>query len=93
MAISIRSIYKGYSQLGPTIAPKVFALVKSLSAVDWQGCLSSRELDVLKLIGQGKPNQEIASILHLSEGTVKNYGNCSTPLQATCEKRAKLIVC
>lgn len=73
MAISIRSIYKGYSQLGPTIAPKVFAQVKSLSAVDWQGCLSSRELDVLKLIGQGKPNQEIASILHLSEGTVKNY--------------------
>lgn len=59
--------------MGPTIAPKVFAQVKSLSAVDWQGCLSSRELDVLKLIGQGKPNQEIASILHLSEGTVKNY--------------------
>ncbi|MEM6452250.1 MAG: response regulator transcription factor [Cyanobacteria bacterium P01_D01_bin.105] len=73
MAISIRSIHSGYSQLGPTIAPKVFAQVKPATTFEWQGCFSVRELDVLKLIGQGKPNPEIAGILHLSEGTVKNY--------------------
>jgi DNA-binding NarL/FixJ family response regulator len=35
--------------------------------------LSKRELEVLRLIGQGKNNQEIAEILHLSDGTVRNY--------------------
>lgn len=33
--------------------------------------LSPRELDVLALIGRGKSNKEIASALHLVEGTVK----------------------
>lgn len=75
MAISIRSVYMGYSQLGPTIAPKVFAQVKPAisTSVHWQEFLSKREFDVLKLVGKGKSNQEIAKALHLSEGTVKNY--------------------
>jgi DNA-binding NarL/FixJ family response regulator len=33
--------------------------------------LSPRELEVLALIGKGKSNKEIASVLHLVEGTVK----------------------
>ena len=75
MAISIRSVYRGYSQLGPTIAPKVFTQVKPsvTSSVHWQDFLSQREYEVLKLVGQGKTNQQIAKNLHLSEGTVKNY--------------------
>ena len=28
---------------------------------------------MLKLIGQGLNNQEISTVLHLSEGTVKDY--------------------
>jgi len=35
--------------------------------------LTERELDVLRLIGQGKSNREIATALHLTEGTVKGY--------------------
>jgi DNA-binding NarL/FixJ family response regulator len=35
--------------------------------------LSERELEVLSLIGKGKTNQEIASDLCLTEGTVKNH--------------------
>ena len=35
--------------------------------------LTGRELDVLKLVGQGLSNKKIASRLELSEGTVKGY--------------------
>jgi DNA-binding NarL/FixJ family response regulator len=35
--------------------------------------LTEREMDVLRLIAQGKSNKEIAATLHLTEGTVKGY--------------------
>jgi DNA-binding NarL/FixJ family response regulator len=76
IASAIRSIYLGYSQLGPSIAPKVFAQLKTndlLSEEKIQHLLSKRELEVLSLIGQGKNNQEIAQTLYLTEGTVRNY--------------------
>jgi len=34
---------------------------------------SERELEVMKLIAEGRSNREIASTLFISEGTVKNY--------------------
>ena len=74
IASAIRSVAQGYSQLGPTIALKVFSQLKSCAASHpYQGMLSKREVEVLKLVGQGKNNQEIAQELYLSEGTVKNY--------------------
>lgn len=76
IAIAIRSVYLGYSQLGPTIAPKVFAQLKPqdrLPAEEIDQLLSKREQEVLSLIGQGRNNQEIAQTLYLTEGTVRNY--------------------
>ncbi|MEO1094093.1 MAG: response regulator transcription factor [Cyanobacteria bacterium J06638_28] len=76
VAAAIRSLHQGYSQLGPTIAPKVFAQVKKpmdSPKIQLEKILSKRELDVLRLVGQGQSNQEIARRLCLSEGTVKNY--------------------
>lgn len=35
--------------------------------------LTEREIDILKLIGDGMSNKEIASRLYLGEGTVRNY--------------------
>ncbi|MBD3885568.1 response regulator transcription factor [Phormidium tenue FACHB-886] len=72
---TIRSAYLGYSQLSPTVAAKVFSQVsaKPPGEVIDSSQLSKREWEVLKLIGQGKNNQEIAEILHLSDGTVRNY--------------------
>jgi len=35
--------------------------------------LTPRELEIAKLIGEGKSNKEISQILYITEGTVKNY--------------------
>ncbi|WP_078543079.1 helix-turn-helix domain-containing protein [Litchfieldia alkalitelluris] len=35
--------------------------------------LTDRELDVLRLLVEGKDNRQIAGGLYLTEGTVKNY--------------------
>jgi DNA-binding NarL/FixJ family response regulator len=74
IAAAIRSVAQGYSQLGPTIALKAFSQFKSPPASNCElGNLSKREIQVLKLIGEGKNNEEIAHTLYLSEGTVKNH--------------------
>ena len=73
IAAAIRSIAQGYSQLSPTIAVKVFSRLKSPPIDAEIADLSKRELEVLRSIGEGKNNQEIAGELYLSEGTVKNH--------------------
>lgn len=75
MAMAIRALNRGYAQLSPEIAPKVFAQVKSINSENtkYLDLLSPRELEVLQLVGQGKNNREISTKLHLSIGTVKNY--------------------
>jgi DNA-binding NarL/FixJ family response regulator len=81
LATAIRSLHQGYSQLGPTIASKVFASIEPDTPKtqedrpkrDYRELFSDRELEILRLIAQGKNNRQIAQLLHLSEGTVKNY--------------------
>jgi DNA-binding NarL/FixJ family response regulator len=79
---AIRSAYQGYAQLGPTIAPKVFGQVQASSLKTLSGsnnsnifseALSTRELEVLSLMAAGKNNQEIAGLLHVTKGTVRNH--------------------
>jgi DNA-binding NarL/FixJ family response regulator len=74
VADAIRTVHQGYSQLGPTIAPKVFAqLNHTPPKVDSLHRFTDRELEVLTLLGRGKNNREIAQALFLTEGTVKNH--------------------
>jgi DNA-binding NarL/FixJ family response regulator len=75
LAAAIRTLNQGYGQLGPTIAPKVFAQINPpvSKQTNYQDLFSERELEVLMLLGQGKNNREIAQTLYLTEGTVKNY--------------------
>ncbi|MEM7066688.1 MAG: response regulator transcription factor [Cyanobacteria bacterium P01_B01_bin.77] len=75
LAQAIRSVAKGYSQFGPGILEKMLAGQQQSVAEVPEGFdeLTSREKDVLRLIGTGANNREIAEALFLSEGTVKNH--------------------
>lgn len=76
VAAAIRTLNQGYSQLDATIASKLFAQLNSTSLptnAEYQYRFSDRELEILQLLGKGKTNQEMAQMLHLAYGTVKNH--------------------
>ena len=75
LAQAIRSVAKGYSQFGPGILEKMLAGQQQPDVEIPEGFdeLTPREKDVLRLIGTGANNREIAEALFLSEGTVKNH--------------------
>jgi DNA-binding NarL/FixJ family response regulator len=75
LATAIRTLHQGHSQLGPTIASKVFAQINQPTAVtiDSDYRFSDRESEILALLGKGLNNREIAQQLYLTEGTVKNH--------------------
>jgi DNA-binding NarL/FixJ family response regulator len=78
LATTIRSLDRGFGQLDPAIALKVFSRIpervttpsSTLSVLE---NLNHNEVEILKRIGKGKSNREISIDLHLTEGTVKNY--------------------
>ncbi|MBV6449949.1 MAG: Oxygen regulatory protein NreC [Anaerolineales bacterium] len=73
---AIRGTMDGKSFLDPAVAGKLMNQVVSNQkqpASILAEKLTERELDVLRLLAKGFPNSEIASQLHLSEGTVRNH--------------------
>ncbi len=74
----IRAAAVGESLISPNIAAKVLQRVRSTSSVSAiaetiRAELSDREIQVLKLIANGKDNAHIAAELHISPKTVKNH--------------------
>jgi DNA-binding NarL/FixJ family response regulator len=68
----------GESLVSPTIATKLLQRVRSSSTSQYeaeliQSELSDREIQVLKLVANGKDNASIAADLHISPKTVKNH--------------------
>ncbi|QKV72424.1 response regulator transcription factor [Amycolatopsis sp. Hca4] len=70
---------RGESVLQPSVAAKVVARFAQLPDAPQPRPqplvvpLSERELDVLRLLADGRSNREIAAALFLAEGTVKNH--------------------
>jgi DNA-binding NarL/FixJ family response regulator len=78
LLLGIESARVGESLISPSIAVKVLQRVRA-SSVDpdavekIKGELTTRELEVLRLIANGKDNAQIARDLFISSKTVKNH--------------------
>lgn len=82
---TIRAVHQGQHYLPEPVAARLAERVHKQE-------LSTRELEVLKLIVKGLPNKEIASVLSISEFTVKlHVGNVLTKLHATDRTQATTI--
>ena len=76
IAAAIRAVDRGYTHLAPGMLAKVISgrTEKPLTRLPPKlEELTPRELEVLKLIAKGANNREIAKVLYISEGTVKNH--------------------
>jgi DNA-binding NarL/FixJ family response regulator len=75
---AIRSAARGESFLQPSVAAKVVAEFSRLAPARLPVTalvepLSDREREVLRCLGQGMSNKEIAVALGIAEGTAKNH--------------------
>lgn len=78
---AVRDAVSGNLMMPAQVAAKLACRLSDLSGslrgkVSWAGRaqkLSTRELEIARLMIQGASNREIADILCLTEGTVKNY--------------------
>ena len=76
---AVRVVADGGAWLDPAVTSRVLAVYReapaSLPAAAGLALLTGRELEVLRLIGQGHTNAEIAAALVVGEGTVKTHIN------------------
>jgi two-component system, NarL family, response regulator LiaR len=71
---AIRTVIRGQGLLHPSIASKLMnEFAGGHQRADALEALTDREMDVLRLIAQGKSNREIAREFVLSEKTVKTH--------------------
>lgn len=104
IAPALRTVMTGQSVLGNEVLDRVDVLMSDKGTTDRKfagqtelpvgafAVLSERELAVVELVAEGLDNKEIAALLYISEGTVRNY--ISLILQKLALKnRTQLAIC
>jgi DNA-binding NarL/FixJ family response regulator len=66
LAGAIRAAARGETVLAPSVAGKLVNQVRNPA-------LSAREIEVLRLVAEGRTNADIGRALHISEATVKTH--------------------
>ena len=71
---ALEAVCSGQTVFGTEIMSRIPELIHSGSSFHYEDYdISSRELEIIRLIADGLSNKEIASQLFLSKGTVRNY--------------------
>ena len=71
---AIMTVYKGETYIEPSLVPLLNVRLAERDIMkDRTNELTRREIEVLRMIAAGSSNKEIASVLNISERTVKNH--------------------
>jgi DNA-binding NarL/FixJ family response regulator len=73
VAAAVRAADRGELQLDPAVARRLVASLRGVSHDTATAQLTARELDVLRLVGAGSANKEIAARLDISERTARTH--------------------
>jgi len=73
VAASIRAVHRGEVRMDPLVARRLMSSLHHADADDPVSELTSRELDVLRLVAAGQPNKQIAAELAISERTARTH--------------------
>jgi DNA-binding NarL/FixJ family response regulator len=73
VAAAVRAAHRGELQIDPVIARRLMSSLREGRGGDPMSELTSRELEVLRLVATGKPNKQIAAELAISERTARTH--------------------
>jgi DNA-binding NarL/FixJ family response regulator len=91
VAAAIRAAHRGELPLDPAIAGGLTSSLRAQSPGGRDAELTTRELDVLRLLGAGKSNRQIADELVISERTARTHvSNILAKLDLTSRTQAAL---
>ena len=69
IAVAVRAAYRGDLQLDPAVARRLTESLRDARTPE----LTSRELEVVRLLGEGQPNKTIATTLGITERTTRTH--------------------
>jgi DNA-binding NarL/FixJ family response regulator len=73
VAAAVRAAHRGELQIDPGVARRLMSPLREGREADPVSELTSRELDVLRLVAAGEPNKQIANELDISERTARTH--------------------
>lgn len=91
LAVLIRCVYWGYMVSSPHILVSMLKRSQAVTEPSQKPPIKEDDLQMIRLISEGKSNSEIASILCFAEGTVKNRITKIIEM-AGVENRAQLVM-